>query len=316
MQLARQKVVGGRSAGRALPQLLAAAAACAALQSLTGAFLAPAVSRHPLSSGLFGTNGLLLGRLPARGTLVSRAAEGLSVGDAVEAVFEDDGNWYPGTVEKANKDGSFVVKWDNPDGGPETSTINAENIKKYVPPIPLDQLQFGQKLTGKVISTASFGAFVDVGAEKQGLVHVSCLSDGFVSNVDDHVQAGQEVTVWVKGTNDGKLSLTMVESKLQGGAGGGGRAPRAPRAPADLSAFSVGDQLTGTVISITGFGCFVSVVPPNGGAAQQGLVHVSQMADGYVSNPADVVSQGQEVNVRVTNVDTAAGKLSLSMKSE
>merc|ERR1711963_798001 len=50
-------------------------------------------------------------------------------GDLVEAVFPDDGEWYPATVEKANKDGTVEVKWDDPDGGPESSACKTEEVK-------------------------------------------------------------------------------------------------------------------------------------------------------------------------------------------
>merc|ERR1740138_259687 len=134
------------------------------------------------------------------------------VDEAVEVVFPEDGNMYPGIVTKINKDGTFEVKWEDPDGGPETSMLSPEDMK--YPPIPLDKLEVGQKYTGTVVNTAPFGAFVDIGAERQGLVHISCLKDGFVDNVDDVVESGQEVEVWVKSIQDGKVGLTMVESKI------------------------------------------------------------------------------------------------------
>ncbi|CAE8623070.1 unnamed protein product, partial [Polarella glacialis] len=230
------------------------------------------------------------------------AAEVLSPGDAVEAVFGDDGHWYSAVLEKGNADGTFEVRWDDPDGGPEVSTVQLKDIKKYVPPIPMDQLQVGAKYTGTVVSTAGFGAFVNIGAERDGLVHVSCVKEGFVENIDDELQAGQQVTVWVKQVVDGKLGLTMVESKLSSGGG--------PRTKADLSKFkdlTWGDRLKGTVVSVTNFGAFVSVMPPSGGDATQGLVHVSEMSDTYVEDPFSVVQQGQEVEVYVKDIDVTGG---------
>jgi predicted RNA-binding protein with RPS1 domain len=236
------------------------------------------------------------------------------VDEEVEAVFPDDGNMYPGKVTKINADGTFEVKWEDPDGGPETSSVTPEDMK--YPPIPLDKLEVGQKYAGTIVNTAPFGAFVDFGAERQGLVHISCLTDGFVDNVDDVVQAGQEVEVWVKQVSeDGKIGLTMVESKLGGGGGGG----RAPRAPVDLSGFvdSVwGDRITGKVVSITNFGCFVQLEAPTGDAGpQQGLVHISEMSDGFVEDPWSITEVGAEVSVVVKDVDADSGRLSLTMKS-
>jgi len=234
------------------------------------------------------------------------------VDEAVEALFPEDGNMYPGVVTKLNKDGTFEVKWDDPDGSDPTSPVKPEDMK--YPPIPLDKLEVGQKYTGWVVNTAPFGAFVDFGAEAQGLVHISCLQDGFVDNVDDVVQGGQEVEVWVKSVEDGKVGLTMVESKI-GGGGGGGRS----RAPTDLSGFVDhvwGDRLTGKIVSITNFGAFVEVAPPEGDAGpQQGLVHISEMSDGFVEDPWSIAEVGQEVSVQVKDVDVGAGRMSLSMKS-
>merc|ERR1712187_344244 len=235
------------------------------------------------------------------------------VDEAVEAVFPEDENMYPGIVTKVNDDGTFEVKWDDPDGGPEKSVVKPEDMK--YPPIPLDKLEVGQKYSGTIVNTAPFGAFVEFGAERQGLVHISALTEGFVENVDDVVQAGQEVEVWIKQvTEDGKIGLVMVESKLAGG-GGGGRS----RAPVDLSGFvdSVwGDRLPGKVFSITNFGCFVQVDPPKGDAGpQQGLVHISEMSDGFVEDPWSITEVGAEVSVVVKDVDEIAGKMSLTMKS-
>jgi len=176
--------------------------------------------------------------------------------------------------------------------------------------IPFDELVVGEKYKGTVVSTASFGAFVEFGAEKNGLVHISQLQDGFVEDVSAVVQSGDEVDVWVKSVDSyaGKIALTMVESKLSGG---GGR----PRA--DFTVFQdvpFGEKLKGTVKSIQQFGAFVEVQVD--GQVASGLVHVSQMSDDFVDDPWSVVSEGQEVEVTIRDVDVDAGKMSLSMKSD
>jgi len=246
---------------------------------------------------------------PPRRSLVARRA--FAKGDAVEAIFEEDGNWYSAVVDKAVGDGTYVVKWDNPDGGPETSTCKEADIKKYVPPIPLDQLQIGGKYEGEVVSVAGFGAFVNIGAEKDGLVHISAVSDSFVENIESIVQPGQKVTVWVKGVADGKLSLVMVESKLSGG----GRGPRAPRDLTPFQSLVGGGKVKGKVVSTTAFGAFVELTASNG-AVGQGLVHISAMGNEYVSDVNSVVSVGDEVEVYVKEVNLATNKMSLSMKDE
>lgn len=230
--------------------------------------------------------------------------KGYKVGEAVEAAFPDDGNMYPGTVTKQNDDGTFEVKWEDADGGPETSPIKPEDMK--YPPIPLDQLEIGGKYKGTVKTILDFGAFVDIGAEAEGLVHVSRISPERVSDIRDYLTEGQEVDCWVTEVrDDGKFGLSMVEGKV------GGRPP-----PADVSKFadiSSEDWLDGVVRRVVPFGAFVEVTNADGDKAQ-GLVHVSQIRDGFVDNIEEELSEGQEVKVRVQSVDEEMNRISLSMK--
>lgn len=76
--------------------------------------------------------------------------------------------------------------------------------------------------------------------------------------------------------------------------------------PEDLT---IGMVLPGIVTNITNFGCFVDI-----GVKQDGLVHVSQMADRYVSNPNEIVKLQQHVKVKVTEVDLIRKRIALSMK--
>jgi len=233
--------------------------------------------------------------------------KGYKVDDVVEAVFPEDGQMYPGTVTKVNADGTFQVKWDDPDGGPEDSPVGPKDMK--YPPIPFDKLEVGQKYKGTVKTIMDFGAFVDIGAEGDGLLHISRIANERVNDVNDYVEEGQEVDVWISGLrDDGKFGLTMVEGKTDSGGG--------PRAPADLGPFenlSPDDWQTGKVARIAGFGAFVTVTLPDGASAD-GLVHISQIRDGFVDNVEDELSEGQEVKVRVQSVDIGAGRMSLSMK--
>lgn len=179
--------------------------------------------------------------------------------------------------------------------------------------VSMSDLNVGDKYEGTIKRVAQFGAFVDFGCERDGLVHISCLKDGFVGSASDEVQEGDAVTVWVKSVEDGKIGLTMVESKLSGGGGGGGGG--GTRRRANLTPFEGligGRKIKGTVKSIQKFGAFVEVEV--GGEVAQGLVHVSEMSEGFVEDPFSVVSQGDEVQVTVKDVDVGAGKLSLSMK--
>jgi len=232
----------------------------------------------------------------------------LTKGQRVEVWSE--GVYYDCEILAVSEDGTTcTAKYD--EGGDEEEDIDVrERVRE--PRIKFADLTQGQKFTGTIQSVASFGAFVDIGAERDGLVHISKIANERIDNIDDYVQQGQEVEVWVSEVrDDGKLALSMVESKV--GAGGG------PRAPSDYSGFmdvSPDQWLTGVVASIAPFGIFVTVTPPGGGATADGLVHITAIRDGFVENTADEASVGQEVQVRVKSVDAGMGRMSLSMKAD
>merc|ERR1719210_523033 len=109
---------------------------------------------------------------------------------------------------------------------------------KY-PPIPLEKLEVGQKFTGTVRGVREFGAFVDIGAECDGLVHISRMANERVNDPNDYAEVDQEVDVWVSDIrDDGKLGLTMVEGKI------GGVRPRVDVTP--FEALDADEWLTGT----------------------------------------------------------------------
>lgn len=146
-----------------------------------------------------------------------------------------------------------------------------------------------------VTRTELYGAFVDVGADKDGLVHISMLQKGNVKRVEDVVQTGQQVQVWVHRVDAGagRLELSMLR-------------PVATK----WKDIKPGLTLQGKVVRLEGFGAFVDV-----GAERPGLVHISEMSNDYVRSPGDVVSVGDEVEVRVLDVDRKKRQIKLSMKS-
>ncbi len=161
-------------------------------------------------------------------------------------------------------------------------------------------------------SIQPYGAFVDVGAERDGLIHISELRDGFVEKVEDVAKEGDAVTVRIKDidTERGRLSLTMRSEQAVASSTGG----RGEEASSDKDKrtglrtdLQEGQELTGTVTSIVEFGAFVDV-----GAATDGLVHISEMSEERIRRVSDVVAEGQEVTVRVLGVDRKRNRISLS----
>jgi small subunit ribosomal protein S1 len=212
----------------------------------------------------------------------------------------------------------------------------------------LDTIEPGEEMQGVIRSLQTYGAFVDVGAERDGLVHISELRDGFVEKVEDVVKEGDTVSVRVKevDVSKGRLSLTMrpprpvreerapreprpatATASAGEGAEGGERPRRERREPRGeargqreggeqdnrikLRDLVEGATLTGKVTSLVDYGAFIDI-----GAVTDGLVHISEIQDERVNKVSDVLAEGQEVQVRVLSVDKKRNRVSLSMKAE
>jgi len=160
----------------------------------------------------------------------------------------------------------------------------------------LNDLVIGDVYKGKVRGVVTFGAFVDIGAEKDGLLHVSDFGEaGYISDASKIISVGQEVEVRIKSVEPSsqKLSLEMNV---------------AARIP--LGDLEIGSQVEGTIRNVASFGAFVDV-----GAEKDGLLHISQL-EGFVEDINTVLKAGEKVNVRIAAVDMKGGKITLSQKAE
>ncbi len=182
-------------------------------------------------------------------------------------------------------------------GLPDQRTVEAETFQR---PRSLRDLRPGMMLEGKVTSVAVYGVFVDIGVGREGLVHLSQLSDHPVSNPTEVVRIGDRVTVRVLEVDprSKRISLTMREQVE----------PQGPLQRA--SALVPGAILEGTVTSLTHFGAFVDL-----GVGRDGLVPLSQMGRGGVRNAGDALQVGERVRVRVLDVDRKSGRIRLSMRN-
>lgn len=152
------------------------------------------------------------------------------------------------------------------------------------------------KLKGTVKQIQLAGAIVDIGIEEcDALLHISQIRRRRVNNVRDVLEEGQNVTVWVRDVDleNARLDVTMIQ-------------------PPDLTwgEIETGQAYNGSVVRIEKFGVFVDI-----GAERPGLVHISEMAHGYINKPEDVVSKGQEVEVKVIGVNSSKKQIDLSMKA-
>jgi predicted RNA-binding protein with RPS1 domain len=194
----------------------------------------------------------------------------------------------------------------------------------------VSDLEVGSMVTGKVRSITSYGAFIDIGAQTDGLLHISQLASGFVKDVGEVLKDGQQVEVRIVSVDVGKnqvaLSLMTESEAAAGQSQQGSRPPRqqsnrrddnaAMNALAekgwDSSAF-----VEGTVVSTVDFGCFVridtSLLNPECTGELDGLVHISALSTQRVSKVSDAVSVNEKVKIRVKSIDGT--KVSLTMLS-
>ncbi len=146
-----------------------------------------------------------------------------------------------------------------------------------------EEIEVGNRYTGKVTRIEKFGAFVELPNGVQGLVRISDLSDRYVKKVEDVVKVGETVTVEVIEVDEmNRINLKLVRDKA---------------APAP-SQIKVGDVLIGKIVGIADYGAFVET-----DVGVRGLIHISQLADGYVERVEDVVKVGETVMVEVIRID-------------
>ena len=160
-----------------------------------------------------------------------------------------------------------------------------------------ESIKSGDILTGTVQRLASFGAFVDIGGV-DGLVHISQISYEHLDNVTDVLTEGQEVKVKVLSIDrDAERISLSIKDTLPG-----------PWSVVEEKV-AKGATLTGKVKRLVTYGAFVEVFP-----GVEGLVHISQIAHKHISNPQEVLKEGEEVQVKVIEVNSAEKRLSLSIK--
>ncbi|HJV30768.1 MAG TPA: 30S ribosomal protein S1 [Bacillales bacterium] len=161
----------------------------------------------------------------------------------------------------------------------------------------LDSISSGQVLEGTVQRITDFGAFVDIGGI-DGLVHISQLSHEHVEKPADVVEEGQKVQVKILNIDrdNERISLSIKETLPGPWTNIAEKAPK-------------GSVLTGVVRRLVSYGAFVEVLP-----GVEGLVHISQIAHKHIGTPHEVLKEGQEVSVKVLDVNEAEQRLSLSIK--
>ncbi|MBE6842084.1 MAG: bifunctional 4-hydroxy-3-methylbut-2-enyl diphosphate reductase/30S ribosomal protein S1 [Ruminococcus sp.] len=151
---------------------------------------------------------------------------------------------------------------------------------------------------GEVKSITNYGAFVDLGGV-DGMVHVSELSWKRIKHPSEVVKLGDVLEVYIKELNKETGRISLGYKKTEDNPWEQFRAN-----------YNVGDVIKATIVSITPFGAFASIID-----GVDGLIHISQIANRRVDNVKDVLSIGQEVDVKITECDVDSKRISLSMRA-
>jgi ribosomal protein S1 len=151
------------------------------------------------------------------------------------------------------------------------------------------------RVSGKVVKTTLAGAVIDLGGGRLGVVPISQLRKDPVRRVEDILKQGDQVEAWIRRVDSdrGRIELTMIE-------------------PLGLEWREIKKDMVvkGKVSKMEKFGAFVEL-----GAERPGLLHVSEMSHDYVRRPEDVVSVGQEIDVKVLEVNRRKKQIKLSIKA-
>ena len=160
------------------------------------------------------------------------------------------------------------------------------------------EIEVGAKYHGVVKSLTSYGAFVDIGGV-DGMVHVSELSWSRIKTPAEVVSVGDEIDVYV-------ISFDPVKHKISLGY------KTAEMNPWNkfMTAYSVGDVVEVKIVKLMPFGAFAEIIPD-----VDGLIHISQIANQHVAKPEDVLSEGQVVQAKITEVDAEKKRISLSIRA-
>jgi small subunit ribosomal protein S1 len=161
----------------------------------------------------------------------------------------------------------------------------------------LSSLKEGDVRNGVVTSVCDFGAFVDIGGA-DGLVHLSEISWSRVKHASEVLKPGDKVKVFVLSVdNDRKrIALSIKRTQNEPWTTVGER-------------YQLGQIVEGTITQLASFGAFARIED-----GIEGLIHVSEMGDGHVQHPRDVVKEGDVVQVRIIRIDPARRRMGLSMR--
>ncbi len=162
----------------------------------------------------------------------------------------------------------------------------------------LGTLKAGDVVPGRVASLADFGAFVDLGGA-DGLIHLSEISWASVSHPRDVMQVGESVEVYVLQVDTERQRISLSLKRLQPEPWSG-----------VLEKYEIGQMINATITRLANFGAFARVDEDE----IEGLIHISELTDGNITHPREVVNQGDSVSVRIIHINPERRRMGLSLK--
>ena len=160
------------------------------------------------------------------------------------------------------------------------------------------EIAVGNKYHGTVKSLTSYGAFVDIGGV-DGMVHVSELSWNRIKNPAEVVKVGDEIDVYVIALDPEKKKISL-----------GYKTDDTNPWTIFTRQYQVGDVVDVKIVKLMTFGAFAEIIP-----GVDGLIHISQIADRRIGKPEDVLSEGQEVQAKIIDIDEEHKRISLSIRA-
>ena len=160
------------------------------------------------------------------------------------------------------------------------------------------EIEDGKRYTGTVKSLTSYGAFVDIGGV-DGMVHITELSWERIKSPADVVSVGDVIEVYVISFDKDKKKISL-----------GYKDPSDNPWRKFTSQYAVGDVTSVKIVKFMNFGAFAQIIP-----GVDGLIHISQIADRRIGKPQDVLTEGQEVDVQITEIDMDRHRVSLSIRA-
>ncbi len=158
--------------------------------------------------------------------------------------------------------------------------------------------EVGKKYAGVVKSLTSFGAFVDIGGV-DGLVHISELSWSRIKHPSDVVSVGDSIEVYIKEISEDKKKISL-----------GYKNPLENPWEMAKAKLNVGDVVSAKIVRMLPFGAFAEIMP-----TVDGLIHISQIANKRIEKPQDELSIGQEVEVKIVDINWENKKIALSIRA-